>query len=149
MQQGNLVWGVPDVSSNSLVITYHSVSAGTRQLKHAFPPLLFSFLHYLDSHRERDLLYSTLRHGCFRVKIQMSGSEHYPPLSNFYRRLAVQFCSSAELNPKKHSGKWGCRFSPVECAVIISASCLKVIRPRWGKDPNQACDAAPVYECIM
>lgn len=112
-------------------------------------PLFLSSLHGLDSHRERDLLYSTLRHGCFRVKIQMSGSEHYPPLSNFYRRLAVQFCSSAELNPKKHSGKWGCRFSPVECAVVISASCLKVIRPRWGKDPNQACDAALQIRLFM
>lgn len=55
-----------------------------------------------DSHRESDLLYTILCHSCFRVKIQMSGSEHYPPLSNFHRRLAVQFCSSAELNPKEH-----------------------------------------------
>lgn len=58
----------------------------------------------IDSHREQDLFYTTLCHSYFRVKIQMSGSEHYPPLSNFHIRLAVQFCSSAELNPKEFLG---------------------------------------------
>lgn len=96
------------------------------------PPfsLRLSSVHGLGSHREADLLHGTLCLHWFRVKIQMSGFQHYPLLSNFHRRLAVQFCSSAELNPEEHSGKSGCRFSPVECAVIISASRLRVIRPR-------------------
>lgn len=150
MQQGNLGWGVPDVSSNSLLIRYHSVSTGAvSQSLLPFPPFLFSPLHYtakgFDSHRESDLLNTALFHGSFRVKIQMSGSGHYPLLSNFYRRLAVQFCSSAAFNPKERSlGSEATALACPKCAVIFRTSCLKVIRACLGKNPNK-----PVYEHIV
>ena len=128
MQQESLGGGVPDVSSNSLVIRYHSVSSGNILIINF--SLLFPSLYGQghDSHRERDLFYTTRCHSCFSVKIQMSGSEHYPLLSNSYRWLAVQFCSSAELNPKEHfQGSKAVDLAPAKCAVIFNASCLREI----------------------
>lgn len=61
------------------------------------PPLLYFMLNHLLA-RGRFTLHPPCR-SSFRVEIQMSGSEHRPLLSNFHRRLTVQFYSSAELNP--------------------------------------------------
>lgn len=65
------------------IIRYHSILRWEPVQHHklAFPPSLFSPLRSshgrrFDSRRERDLLHNALRHGCFRVKIQTSGSEN-------------------------------------------------------------------------
>lgn len=68
-------------------------------------PFLFSPLRHMANAliaTERVIFFTPLSAtAALESKIQMSGSEHYPLLSSVYRWLAVQFCSSAELNPNE------------------------------------------------
>lgn len=80
----------------------------------------------------------------------MSGSGHYPLLSHFHRRVAVQFCSSAELNPEQRFLRRSAGdLSWQNVLQYLAASCLKVIRPWRGRKHagNQDCEG--VFQAIF
>lgn len=121
MQHWKLVCGVPDVSSNVVVITHHSVS----KKKWEFPPFLFFCLFMISTERQRTWFTLQLCHNNFRVKFRCQARSitiHYQLSPDDWR---FNFAAQRSSVQRKVAAN--------EAVIIISASCLKIIGPRLGK----------------
>lgn len=89
----------PDVSSITWIIRYQRLSFVDEMLLTSTADRTWVSFFPTCSKLLSPLLNALLRFR-FLVAVKMSGSEHYPQLSYLHRWLAVQFCSSVELNPE-------------------------------------------------